>query len=184
MNADIPGADIGIVVDHVYVVHRNPEDLRHDLGEDRLRALSDVGRTREDVHFPVIVDLYDSTAAVRFVDSCAAAHVHQRGHSEAPAFLLPPFSIPAQPALHLFHAFFHAAACYLEILRRSLSRLIGIDHPELIRIDARGLGQLVEGGLDGECGLGVPVTSHGLAVSIVRVDALGHVFDVRDLVKG
>ncbi len=110
MGAHVPGADVRIVVDHVDVVYGDPEDFRDDLGNDRLRALPDVGGAREDIHLPVVIDLDDRAAAVRLVDPGAAAHVHEGGHAEAPAVLLVPFSAPAEPALHLFHALLHAAA--------------------------------------------------------------------------
>ena len=95
----------------------------------------------------------------------------QRGAADALAAGLG--FVPLEPGLHGVHALREAAGGDAQPLGRNVTGLVGVDAAKLDGRDPGGLGQHVDGALDGKGGLGVAVAPHGLGVGIVGVDARG-----------
>ena len=138
MDAHIPGANIRVAVQNVYILRTNAHLLGHQLGDDRLRALADVRGPCEYIHISKVIHLHDRSTAVRFVNPGAAAHMDEGCHADAPArFPLPLFLVrPVQSLAHLLDALLEAATGHLEALGCHLPGLIGVHHPEFEGVPA------------------------------------------------
>ena len=92
MHADIPGSDVGIVVDKGHVFQWHAKFFSDDQGDHGVDALTDFGGAGNDRHPSVIVHLQDGANTVGLVNLGAARVVDRRG--QADALLVAPWLVP------------------------------------------------------------------------------------------
>jgi len=93
------------------------------------------------------------------------------------------FSFPFKSPDYFINTFLHTAGGNLESLRCYLAWLVCILQPKLIGVDSCNLGKLIKRGFNSEGRLRVSITSHSLAVCVVRVDTLRRILDIWYLIE-
>ena len=68
MGSNIPRTDVRIRMGDDDIFDPDPKFFSSDLGDHRLRALSHIGRAGDHIDGSEVVDFYDGTATIRFID--------------------------------------------------------------------------------------------------------------------